>query len=348
MMNEGSGKSANDGARTVLLSHTRAALALYYGDEALARLRAVVEVRTVDSDTELSLPELIERAAGCDIVVSFRATTAPRELFAGLPQLLAFVRCAVDIRNVDVVAASEHGVLVTHASAGFVSSVVEWTLGAMIDLSRDLTASTLAWRAGTAPPPRLGRTLRGSTLGLIGFGRIARELAGIALALGMHVVVADPYSRSDDERIVSCDLDALLGRADFVVCLAVASAQTENLMDAAAFARMKPGAFFVNPSRGNLVDDDALLAALDTGRIAGCALDVGRDADQMPSLRLALHPCCIATPHVGGLTRAAIDHQAFETVTQVVTILRGDMPSGAANGDADGLRFRARATSAGG
>ena len=315
----------------ILLSHTHEARALYYGDEALARLRAVAEVRTVDSDTELSLPALIERAADCDIVVSFRATAAPRELFASLPQLLAFVRCAVDIRNVDVAAASEHGVLVTHASAGFVSSVVEWTLGAMVDLARDLTTSTLAWRAGTAPPPRMGRTLRGSTLGLIGFGRIARELAGVALTLGMHVVVADPYASSDDERIEPCDLNALLGRADFVVCLAVASAETENLMDAPAFGRMKPGAFFVNPSRGNLVDDDALLAALDAGRIAGCALDVGRDADQMPSLRLALHPRCIATPHVGGLTRAAIDHQAFETVAQVATILRGEAPEGAVN-----------------
>ena len=315
----------------ILLSHTHEARALYYGDEALARLRAVVEVRTVDSDTELSLPALIERAADCDIVVSFRATAAPRELFASLPQLLAFVRCAVDIRNVDVAAASEHGVLVTHASAGFVSSVVEWTLGAMVDLARDLTTSTLAWRAGTAPRPRMGRTLRGSTLGLIGFGRIARELAGVALTLGMHVVVADPYASSDDERIEPCDLNALLGRADFVVCLAVASAETENLMDAPAFGRMKPGAFFVNPSRGNLVDDDALLAALDAGRIAGCALDVGRDADQMPSLRLALHPRCIATPHVGGLTRAAIDHQAFETVAQVATILRGEAPEGAVN-----------------
>ena len=315
----------------ILLSHTHEARALYYGDEALARLRAVAEVRTVDSDTELPLPALIERAADCDIVVSFRATAAPRELFASLPQLLAFVRCAVDIRNVDVAAASEHGVLVTHASAGFVSSVVEWTLGAMVDLARDLTTSTLAWRAGTAPPPRMGRTLRGSTLGLIGFGRIARELAGVALTLGMHVVVADPYASSDDERIEPCDLNALLGRADFVVCLAVASAETENLMDAPAFGRMKPGAFFVNPSRGNLVDDDALLAALDAGRIAGCALDVGRDADQMPSLRLALHPRCIATPHVGGLTRAAIDHQAFETVAQVATILRGEAPEGAVN-----------------
>ena len=325
----------------VLLSHTREALALYYGDEALARLRAVAEVRTVDSDSELPLATLIERAADCDVVVSFRATAAPRALFAGLPRLQAFIRCAVDIRNVDVAAASEHGVLVTHASAGFVTSVAEWSLGAMIDLARDMTSATLVYRGGVAPSPLMGRTLRGSTLGLVGFGRIARELAETALVLGMRVVATDPHVRSGDARIEWSSFEAVLGEADFVVCLAVATEATEKLFDAAAFGRMKPGAFFVNPSRGNLVDDDALLAALDAGALAGCALDVGRADDQMPALRLAGHPRCIATPHIGGLTRAAIDHQAFETVAQVAEIAQGRVPEGAANGEVAGLRLHA-------
>jgi D-3-phosphoglycerate dehydrogenase len=95
-----------------------------------------------------------------------------------LPRLLAFVRCAVDVRTIDVAAASARGVLVTHASAGFAAAVAEWTLGAMIDLARGITASTLDYRAGRQPPPRLGVELRGSTLGLIGYG--ARSSSPVA------------------------------------------------------------------------------------------------------------------------------------------------------------------------
>ena len=125
--------------------------------------------------------------------------------------------------------------------------------------------------------------------------------------------------------------EALLGEADFVVCLAVATPETENLMDAAAFARMRHEAFFINLSRGNLVDEAALAEALDAGRIAGAAMDVGRAPDQMPSAELAKLPNVIATPHIGGLTPQAIEHQALETVRQVAAIIKGEAPIGAVN-----------------
>jgi D-3-phosphoglycerate dehydrogenase len=94
---------------------------------------------------------------------------------------------------------------------------------------------------------------------------------------------------------------------------------------------MKPGAFFINASRGNLVDEAALLAALDSGHVGGCALDVGRAPDQMPSPELARHPHVIATPHVAGLTPEAIEHQSLETVAQVAEIIKGRVPKGAVN-----------------
>lgn len=128
-------------------------------------------------------------------------------------------------------------------------------------------------------------------------------------------------------------LPGLLAGADHVVCLAPANASTENLMNAQSFARMRKGAFFVNAGRGNLVDDDALLQALDSGHLAGAALDVGRATDQMPSPALARHPLVIATPHVGGLTPPAIEHQALETVAQTREILEGRIPKGAVNAD---------------
>ena len=245
--------------------------------------------------------------------------------------MVAFSRCAIDIRNIDVAAASTQGILVTQASAGFITSVSEWTIGAMIDLARNITASTEAYHAGTVPVAPMGRELRGSTLGLIGFGQISRTLSKLALAFGMRVLAYDPYAKVDDPAIVQTDLTTLLREGDFVVCLAVASEETENLMNDAAFGAMKPGALFINPSRGNLIDEAALLRALDGGRLAGCAMDVGRAPDQMPTPALARHPKIIATPHLAGLTPAAIEHQALETVAQATEILQGRAPVGAVN-----------------
>jgi D-3-phosphoglycerate dehydrogenase len=125
----------------------------------------------------------------------------------------------------------------------------------------------------------------------------------------------------------------VLAESDYVVCLALATEQTENLFNAQAFARMKPTGFFINASRGNLVDEAALERALEQGTIAGCAMDVGRAPDQMPTPALARHPKVIATPHIGGLTPPAIQHQALETVAQVAEILNGRVPVGAVNAD---------------
>ena len=187
----------------------------------------------------------------------------------------------------------------------------------------------------TAPAPRRPRrsaaSCAGATLGIVGYGRIGRRLADLALAFGMRVVGADPHAVVQNPALRQLPLHALLGEADHVVCLATATADTENLIDAAAFAAMKPDAFFINAARGNLVDEAALLAALDANRIAGCALDVGRAPDQMPSPALARHLRVLATPHIGGLTPAAIEHQSMETVRQVSAIVRGELPEGAVN-----------------
>jgi D-3-phosphoglycerate dehydrogenase len=237
----------------------------------------------------------------------------------------------MDIRNVDVASASKHGVLVTHASAGFVAATAEWVLGAMIDLGRDISLSTVDYRNGKVRDARMGRQLKGSTLGVIGYGQIGRYLCEIATALGMRVLVNDPYATVANATLTQVEFPHLLAQSDFVACMAVATDETENLINERAFASMKPGAYFVNASRGNLVDETALLRALDSGRLAGCALDVGRDPDQQPSLALARHPKIIATPHIGGLTPPATEHQALETVAQVAEILQGHAPKGAVN-----------------
>ena len=115
--------------------------------------------------------------------------------------------------------------------------------------------------------------------------------------------------------------------------LAVATAETENLIGEKQFAAMKTGAFFINASRGNLVDEAALVRALDSGRLGGCALDVGRAPDQMPTPAIAARADVIATPHTAGLTLPAIEHQSMETVAQAAEILKGRAPKGAVNAE---------------
>jgi D-3-phosphoglycerate dehydrogenase len=320
--------------RKVFLTHSPEMLRSYYGERAVAALREVAEVAINPTGQVLDADALTRHAQGCEIVVSDRQTPGFSAFFEHAPDLVAFLRCAVDIRNVDVPAASRHGILVTRATPGFAASVAELGLGLMIDLARGITDAVATYRSGQAPTARIGRQLKGSTLGIIGYGVIGRHLAGLGKALGMTVLASDPYKAIDEAGVTQVSFEDLLGRADFVVCLAVATEETENLIDARALSRMKPSAFFINLSRGNLVDEPALAAALDAGRIAGAAMDVGRAPDQMPSLDLARRADVLATPHAAGLTPDAIEHQAFDTVAQVRALCAGEMPPHAVNAEA--------------
>lgn len=317
----------------ILLTHSPEALENYYGSRALAGLKALGEVRTNPSGQPLAGSELIEAARDCDLIVSYRQSPGEAAIFESLPGLVAFLRCAIDIRNVDVAAASKVGVLVTQASAGFVPAVAELVFGLMIDLARGVTRATESYHAGKVPNAQMGRQLDGATLGVIGYGAIGRRVAELGRAFRMRVLVADPYTKVDAPGIEQVTFERLLAQSDFVVPLAVATAQTENLINESALARMKRGAFLVNASRGNLVDEPALERALDSGHLAGAALDVGRDADQTPTPRVALRRNVIATPHVAGLTMPSIEHQSLETVAQAAEILKGRAPKGAVNAD---------------
>ncbi len=315
----------------ILLTPTPAFRRQYYGERSLRGLQALGQVKLHEGDEALDAAGLIEAASDADIIVADRVTEGRGEIFPQLQKLRAFVRCAVDIRNIDVAAASAAGVLVTRASPGFVQSVAELAIGFMVDLSRGVSRATADYHAGGKPEVRMGRQLAGSSVGIIGYGSIGRYLASIAKVLGMEVLVADPFVTIGDADIKHLPLDKLLGHADYVVCLAIANEQTENLIGQAALARMQPHAFLINLSRGNLVDEAALAAALRENRIAGAALDVGRAPDQMPMLELAKLSNVIATPHIGGLTPQAIEHQSSETVRQVAAIIKGEAPVGAVN-----------------
>jgi D-3-phosphoglycerate dehydrogenase / 2-oxoglutarate reductase len=317
----------------VLLSHPPEILAQYFGEEPLAAMREVAEVTLNETGRTMTEAELLAAARGQDIVVLDRTTPGPRALFEASPGLAAVCRVAVDIRNIDVAAASEAGVLVTQATPGFVDAVAEWIVGAMIDLARGLTRCSLVYRAGEEPGVRTGRQLSASIVGIVGYGRIARRLRALLAPFGCRILVHDPYVTAEPDGPEIAGLDGLLEQSDFVICLAVANEETENLFHGACFARMKRGAFFVNASRGNLVDEADLAEALAVGRLAGAALDVGRASDQRPSPWLAARPDVIATPHTAGNTPEAVAHQAWDVVRQVSALSRGEVPDGAVNAD---------------
>lgn len=320
-------------SEAIFLSFPQTARRLWFGETCLEALQAVAPVRLNPEDRVLSVDEIADIAGDCGVIVLDRLTPVTGELLDRLPALVAVVRAGVDIRWIDVAAASERGVLVTQVEAAYGPAVSELVVGMMIDAARSLTRYAGAYRAGEVPAVIPGQQIAGATVGLIGYGKIARHLAGILLAMGVELLVHDPFVEvAAPARAV--DLDTLLAEADYVVPLAVAVPGTRGLLGADAFARMKPTAWLVNCSRGDLVDEEALAVALDAGTIAGAAMDVGWARDQMPSPALARHPRVIATPHVGGITRQSFEAHGMQAVAQSRLVLAGAMPPGAANAEA--------------
>ncbi|MEL6983160.1 MAG: NAD(P)-dependent oxidoreductase, partial [Actinomycetota bacterium] len=275
----------------VFVTHNPEDLEAYYGRAMpeLVAITGVTEVVANPLDRDLSTDELLAAAEGCHVIVAHRATPGEAELFAGAPDLLAFLRTAVDISTVDLAAASAAGVLVARAGPAYVASTAEIALGLLIDVARGIGASTTDYQQGVDPPQRPGFQLRGKTAGIIGYGLIGAHLADLLVAVGLDVLISDPYVDATDVpaplRMVG--FEALLADSDIVFPLAASTPETENLIDAAALAAMRPGATLINVSRGELLDEAAVAAALDAGRLGRLAMDVGRAPDQRPSPELA-------------------------------------------------------------
>ena len=259
----------------VFLSHNPEDLGVYF-KKAYEALDGMVEVTLNPKESNLSTEELIQAAAGCQVIVCHRATHGKKEIFESLSDMAVFIRPQVDISDVDVAAAEANEVLVLNSVPACIPATAEMSLALMLDLARDVTASTMEFKAGRMPPSNMGRQLNGSTAGIIGYGAIGSYLAKKLKALGMRVLVNDPYVSCREEDIEQVDLKALLKNSDFVLPLAVATEETENLINRKTIGWMKPDVYFVNVSRGNLVDEDALAEAYRAGRIGKIAMDVGR------------------------------------------------------------------------
>ena len=315
----------------VFVTHDPEDRSAYFG-RALPRLEAIAEVVVNPLDRDLTTDELITAAAGCQAIVAHRSTPGDASLFAALPELVAFLRCAVDISTIDVGAASAHGVLVGRADKSFVASTAELALGLLIDCARNISRSTMDYHDDRVPPQRPGIQLRGRTAGIIGLGAIGSYLADLLAALGMRVLVYDPHVDAPGG-LEQVDLAELLARADAVFPLAPGGAETTHLIGPEELAAMRPGALLVNVSRGEVLDEDAVAAALDSGRLGGLGIDVGSGADQRPAPRLAARSGVVATPHLGGLTPENADAQAASAVEQVAAMIDGEFPPRTVNPD---------------
>lgn len=315
----------------VFLTYTDDEFDSYYSEAGLAALQACADVVRNRTGRVLAGRELAEASAGCQVIIAHRSVAGSRDTFEHAPSLMAFLRGAVDISTIDVPAASDHGILVTRASAGFGTAVAELALAMIFDLARGISRTRHAYAQGQTPVVAKSREIAGTRLGILGYGRIGRQLAAHAGALGMSVRIHDPYVSPEELGRNAASFEALLAGSDYVVCLAPSTPQTENLMNRAAFALMKPDACFLNLARGELVDEDALLDALDQGRLRGAGLDVGRAADQKPSARFENRPDVVLMPHVGGMTVQAREHQTMDTVRQVAALAAGRWPEGAVN-----------------
>ena len=317
----------------ILLTHPKGSRPWWYGDAALEGLRKLGTVRLNDGDAELEGERLVAAARGCRVIVLDRATRIGAAEMEALPDLAAILRSGVETRHVDVEAASRLGILVTRTNPGYVASTAELILAHMLNVARDIPEYVAAYRSGTKREPSHGRELSGATVGLVGYGRIARHLAKILDVMGMTVLAYDPFAPAALPA-VAVGFEDLLARSDFIVPILSATPETRHLLDADAFGRVKRGAFLVNASRGDVIDEPALLAALESGQIAGAGLDVGWGPDQTPSAMLIAHPRVRATPHIGNLTVEAAARHPADTVAQCADVLRGIVPFGALNPDA--------------
>lgn len=324
----------------VFLTHNPEDLDAYYG-RALPEMQAIAEVVWNPTDHDLSTDELLDYSAGCDVIVAHRATPGERALFDAHPDLVAFLRCAVDISTIDVDAASANGVVVARADTSYVASTAELALALYLDLSRRVTDSTDDYRRGVTPAQRSGRQVRGQTAAILGLGLIGSYLADLLVALGLRVLAHDVAPVDPPDGVEMGERDEIVAEADVVFPLAPAIEATRHLVDAALLNRMRPGALLVNVSRGELMDEAAVAAALDRGHLGGLAMDVGMAPDQRPSPELAARPGVVATPHLGGLTPENADAQARSSVEQVAAMLAGELPPRAVNPESvDRLRNR--------
>jgi D-3-phosphoglycerate dehydrogenase len=289
----------------------------------------------VDVRPGLAPEELLTAIAGCDALVVRSGTKVTADVIEAAGRLKVIGRAGAGVDNVDVEAATRCGILVMNTPGGNSVSAAELAMAMMLALARRLPQATTRVRAGDWPRKEfIGTELCGKRLGIIGLGRIGCEVARRALAFGMDVVAYDPFVTEERARALEVKLvgfDILVATSDVITVHSPRNPETMGLINARAFDAMKDGVLLINCARGGIVDEAALTAALESGKVAGCALDVFDQEPPSPDHPLLAFDQVIATPHVGATTREAQANVAIQIAQQVADVLRGGAPRNAIN-----------------
>ncbi len=289
---------------------------------------------TVEQSKALPPAELAGIVAGYDAITIRSGSQITQEVIAAAKQLRVIGRPGIGVDNVDLEAATRHGVIVMNSPGGNLVSTAELALGLLFSVARPIPAADASMKAGKWDRKSFaGVELHGKRLGVLGLGRIGREVAARCRALGMDVAAYDPFvapAIAESLHVKLLGLDELLAGSDFLTLHSVLTRETRHLLGKQAFSRMKPGIRIVNAARGELIDEAALLEALDSGRVAAAALDV--HAQEPPTdWRLAKHPKVVATPHVGAQTGEAQERVGTDIAVQVRDFLKGGLIQNAVN-----------------
>jgi D-3-phosphoglycerate dehydrogenase len=292
-------------------------------DEGLAILRQHANIEVVVGD-RAAFERKLEFADALLVRSETRVTAAVMD---SAPRLRVIGRAGAGVDTIDVDAATARGIVVVNAPGGNAVAAAEHTLALMFALARRVSAADASLKRGEwARSAYMGTELTGKTLGLIGLGRVGSEVARRALGLDMRVLVYDPYVPDEHARrngMEPVELDTLLESSDFVSLHVPLTEATRSVLSAARIARMRPGAFVINCARGGLIDDAALLAALEEGRLAGAAVDVFATEPVTTDDPLPRHPRIVATPHLGASTVEAQVNVAAQVANEVLAVLEG-------------------------
>ena len=271
------------------------------------------------------------------VLVTYAKITA--EMIQGLSRCRIISRFGIGVDNVDIAAATAAGIVVTKVPDYCIDEVADHAMALLLAAVRKIPFADSRVHAGQWSMPSVVpiHRLRGTTLGLVGFGRIPQLVAPRAQAFGITVVAADPFMPAEvmtRANVESVSFDDLIARSDYISIHAPLTPQTHHLFDSGVFARMKPTAYLVNTARGPLVDERALADALAAGRIAGAALDVVEQEPPAPGSPLLACANLILTPHTAFYSEESLVDLQRKATEEVVRVLRGQVPMNPVNPEA--------------
>src|SRR5262245_16366401 len=292
----------------------------------IALLQQRPDFEVVVLQKRLSEAELLPAVKDVVAMVVRSETKVTRKVIEAAPKLRVVGRAGVGIDNVDVPAATEHGVVVMYTPGGNTISTAELSFAMILNLARKVPQACASMQAGAWDRKQFqGTEVSGKTLGVLGLGRIGSEVAKRALAFGMKVVGYDPFLTEARAQALgvelAVDLDVVYRQADFITVHMPVTEQTRSMLNAAAFARMKPKVCLVNCARGEILQEKDLLAALDSGKVAAAALDVFATEPLPAEHPFRKHPGIVLTPHLGASTQEAQEKCGVEVAEGIVAYL---------------------------